>query len=96
MSQDSIIVSMLPNSSSQLLEMYLQDSAVFNAPAITCVWERCVAGSLRKILQGTADESNEPLHKRLRALARCTCKLPLSLLAGSSPRLAPQQARGQL
>jgi hypothetical protein len=33
-------VSMLPNSSSQLLEMYLQHAAVFNAPAVTCPWER--------------------------------------------------------
>lgn len=33
---------MLPNSSTQLLDMYLRHAAMFNAPAVTCAWDRCV------------------------------------------------------
>lgn len=36
------MVSVLPNSSAQLLDMYLRHAALLNGPAVTCTWERCV------------------------------------------------------
>lgn len=40
--QENIVVSVLPNSSAQLLGMYLRHAALLNGPAVTCTWERFV------------------------------------------------------
>lgn len=35
------MVSVLPNSSATLLDMYLRHAALLSGPAVTCTWERC-------------------------------------------------------